>query len=133
IERENEFLFDLLRIDNRTEANRFIEIALVQRADVMPNPFILHATCYTQLYEVVVEYRIEAGGSCAFARETAHPDSITDQQVIEGAVQRLEESAAIGTVVRVRDLSSGIVEALVAPGVVTGEHMVAGKHAMLLR
>jgi hypothetical protein len=67
------------------------------------------------------------------AGETAHPDAIANQQVVECAVQRLEEGTPISAIVRIRDLGSGVVEALVAPGVVAGEHMVAGQHPVLLQ
>src|SRR5690606_19102363 len=46
---------------------------------------------------------------------------------------RLEEGAAVGAVVGVRNTGHGLVQAGVAPGIVAGEHAVAGHAQFLLK
>src|SRR5262245_32794736 len=133
IERWGEHLLDILWVDDRTETDRFGEIVLAQRADIVPNAFVFCTPRRAQLREIVEEYRIETRRDSALAGETAHPDAIPNQKVVECAMQRLEEGPPIGAVVRIRDLGSSVVKALVAPGIVTGEHMVAGQHSALLQ
>ena len=62
------------------------------------------------------------------AGEAPHPDAIADQKMIESAVQRFEEGASVSAIVGLRNLSGGVIEALIAPGVIAGKHMIAGQH-----
>ena len=90
---------------------------------------VLGAARGAQGGEVVVEDGVEALRHIALAGEALHPDAVADQQVVERAVQRLEEGAAVGAVVGVGQRGGGVIEPLVAPGVVAGEHRIAGHHA----
>jgi hypothetical protein len=51
--------------------------------------------------------------------------------MVEGAVQRLEEGAAVGAIVRVGNFGNCVIEPLIALGIVTGERRVAGDHYLL--
>ena len=99
----------------------------------MADAFIFSAARRAQLCEIVVEDCIEARRGFALAGEAPHPDAVADQQMVEGTMQRFKEGAAIGAIVGIRDLRGRVIEALVAPGIVAGEHPVTGQHAALLR
>src|SRR5262245_22615611 len=133
VERRGERLLDVLRVDDGTEADRFGEVVLAQCTDIVPDAFVFRAPCRAQLREIVKEYRIEIRRDGALAGKTAHPDAIPNQQVVERAMEGPEEGAPVSAVVRIRDLGSGVVQALVAPPVVASEHMVAGQHPVLLQ
>src|SRR6476660_9533188 len=124
VKRGGEDLFDILRVDDGAEADRFGEIPVAQGSDVMADAFIFGAARRAQLCEVIVQDSIKAGGVFSFAGEAPHPDAIADQKVVEGTLQRFKEDAAIGAIVGIRDLSGRRIEALVAPGAVAGEHPV---------
>ena len=62
---------------------------------------VLGAARRPQGREIVVQDGVEARRLFARAGEAPHPDAVADQQMIERAVQRLEEGAAVGAVVGV--------------------------------
>ena len=57
--------------------------------------------------EIVIEDGVEAWRQFALAGEAPHPDAVADQQMIERAVQRLEEGAAVGAVIGVATRRGG--------------------------
>ena len=67
--------------------------------------------------KIVIKDSIKTWRQLALAGEALHPDAVSDQQVVEGAMQGLEESAAVGAIVSVRHLGGGIIEPFVAPSV----------------
>src|SRR5665811_2200486 len=103
-----------------------------QRFDIAADARVLAAARRPQGYEIVVQGRIKARRQFALAGKAPHPDAVADQQVIERAVHRLEEGAAVGAIVGVGQLGGGGIEPLVAPGVIAGEHLVTGLHGSLL-
>src|SRR4030095_5589648 len=103
IERRSKRLFDILRIDNGAVADRLREVGLAQVAYVTSNAFIFVTACGAQLVEIIIEDRVQTCGHFTLVGESPHPDTIADQKMIEGAMQRLEENTAIGTVVGIAD------------------------------
>jgi len=133
VERGREHLLDILWVDEGAIADRLGKIIFAQSLNVMADAFIFSATCHTQLREIVVEDRVETRWGFALTSETPHPDAVANQQMVKGAVQRLKEGTAIGTIISIGDLCSRVVEAFVAPGILAGEHPISGQHAALLR
>src|SRR5262249_3958681 len=103
VESGSERLFDILRINNRPIADRLRKIVVAQAGDVAKDAFILLSARRAQLCEIVMEYHVESGWGFALACEALHPDAISNQKVIEGAVQRFKEGSAIGTIVGIGD------------------------------
>jgi hypothetical protein len=55
-----------------------------------------------------------------------HPDPVGYQQMVQGAVDRFEERAAVGAVLFVGEPRHGVVKPAVGPGIVVTEHPVMG-------
>jgi hypothetical protein len=121
-------LFDRCRIDEGAVANSTFKIVLAQAFDLAADARILGAPRGAQIVEIVVKDDIEILGQLALSGEALHPDAVADQQMVEGAMQRLEEGAAVGAVVCIAYLDHGVIEPLVAPGIVSGEHAIVRSH-----
>ncbi|HEY6861039.1 MAG TPA: hypothetical protein VI358_14805 [Pseudolabrys sp.] len=48
-------------------------------------------------------------------------------------MQRFKEGAAVGAIIDIRGQRGRVIKALVAPGILAGEHPIAGQQAALLR
>ena len=128
IERRRQRLLDLLRPHDGPVAERAGEVGLGQFLDIAADPLVLGAAGGAQRREVVIKDGVQALRHLALAGEACHPDAVADQQVVEGAVQRLEEGAAVGPVGGLAHLRRRVIEPFVAPGVVAGEHPIARCH-----
>ena len=122
-------LLDLSRVAQRAIAHEPVEVGLAQPRDIGGDAGVLGLPRRPQLAEIVVEDAFEALRRITRAGEAAHPDPVADQDVVQRAVQRAEEGAAIGAVVFVGQPGRGIVEALVGPFVVGRQHVEMGFHA----
>ena len=80
--------------------------------------------------EVVEQDGIETRGRLALAGEALHPDAVADQEMVERAVHRFEEGAAVGAVLGIGQFARPRLEPLVRPGIVAGEHPVAFGHRL---
>src|SRR5262245_37867404 len=103
IKRRSKRLLDILRIDNGAVADCLREVGLSQGAYISSNAFIFVPSGGAQLVEIVMEDRVQAWRDFTLTGEPPHPYTITDQKMVEGAVQRLEENTTIGTVVGIAD------------------------------
>ena len=125
VERGAKRLLDVARVGERAVAQREREVGLGAGIDPRADPRILGTARRAQRREIVVQDGVEPRGMLAAAGEAAHPDAVGEQQVIERAVHRLEERAAVGAIVGVGKPRGRVVEALIGPRIVGGEHRVA--------
>jgi len=86
-----------------------------------------------KLSKIVIKDSIKTWRQLAFASEALHQDAVADQQVVEGPMQGLEESAAVSAIVSVRHLGGGIIEPFVAPSVIAGKHGISRFYRTLPR
>jgi hypothetical protein len=70
-----------------------VEVNLRQARDVIGNSPILGVARRPEWRELLEEDGVQAARCIALADEPVHPNSIRDQQVIEGAMQAAEEYA----------------------------------------
>src|SRR5579883_3385418 len=103
-------------------ADRAREVSLRESRDIFADARVLGAALGAQLREILVEDAVELPGHLTLAGESVHQDYVAHQQMVQGAVQRAEERAAIAPVLGVGDARRGLVEPLVDPAVVRGKH-----------
>ena len=132
IERRRQRLLDGLRVDHGAIADDAVEVVAAQAGDVAADENVLAAAGGAQGAEIFIQDGIEAFRGFAGAGEAPHPDTVADQQVVQGSVQRFEEGAAVGAVIGVAERARRVIKSLVAPGIVAGKHQVAGSHGCLM-
>ena len=118
VECRGKFLFDIGRPHKGTEANKASKIGLTQGINIGVDVRILANSRGAKPSKIVIKDSIKTWRQLALAGEALHPDAVSDQQVVEGAMQGLEESAAVGAIVSIRHLGGGIIEPFVAPSVI---------------
>src|SRR5262249_53644515 len=101
------------------------EVSFREPRNVRTDARILGAPPRAQLREILVEDGVERLGLRALAGEAMHPDAVADQQMVQGAVQRAEERAAVPAILGVGNARGGGVEPLVDPGVVGRQQLEA--------
>src|SRR4029453_911504 len=87
IKRRSKRLLDILQIDNGAVADCLREVGLAQGAYVSSNAFIFVPAGGVQLVEIIIKDRVQAWRDFALTGEPPHPYTITDQKMIESAVQ----------------------------------------------
>jgi hypothetical protein len=123
-----ERLFDVRGAREGAVPDLYLQCRVVEAVDIAEDPFVLGAARCTKSFELVEQGGIEPVRRVALTRKAPQPDPIRDQEMVEGAVDRFEERAAIGTVGLVGKLFGRRVDALVRPGVIGGEHREMGLH-----
>src|SRR5450432_2672289 len=96
VERGRQFLLDVGRPYESAIADGSGQIGLAQRADIDADGFVLRAAALPQAGKVVIQDGIETGRYLALAGEALHPDAVADQEMVKGAVQRLEVDTPVG-------------------------------------
>ena len=109
-----ERLLDVARIGDRAVAEAPGEVGIGEALDIAGDAASSASRGRAQLREIVEQDGVEPVRALARAGEAAHPDAVGDEEVVQRAVHRLEERAAIGPVVGVRERRRGIVEPAVA-------------------
>ena len=94
----------------------------VEEFDIADDPFVHVLAGVLQGGELVEQNLVELGLNRPAAGEAAHPDAVGDEHVVERAVQRTEEGAAVGAIVGVGQGSRCFVDTLVGPAVIAGHH-----------
>lgn len=128
IERQIESLGHIIRSGNAAVADCAGQPRIVEAFDVGYDAIVFRFARRTKILQGFVQDGVEPLRGLPFAREATHPDPIGRQQVIEGAMHRLEEGAAIGAIVGIGELGRRIIEPSVGPGVVGGELSVMRFH-----
>ena len=131
VKRGGQHLLYGLWVNHGAKTDRFGQVLFTQGTDVSADAFVFEAARGTQLREVVKKDCVEARWCLTLAGEASHPDTIADEQMVERAVQRFKENTAVGAVVSIGNLCRSLVEPFVAPGVIAGEHLIAGQHIAL--
>ena len=121
-QRRRQRLGDVGRPGDRAVAEGAGEVGLAQAVDIGDDALVLRAARFGKRRQVVEQDLVEPRRLRALAGEAAHPDAVGDQQVVERAVERAEEGAAVGAVVGIGELRRRLVEALVGPAIIGGEH-----------
>jgi hypothetical protein len=98
-----------------------LERLIAERIDDGNDALILRLPSRAQRREILEQDRIEPVLRLALAGDALKPDAVGDQQMIERAMHRAEEGAAVGAIVRVIERGRGLVEAPVSPLIVTRE------------
>jgi hypothetical protein len=125
-------LLDLRRLGDRGIAEACRKCRIVESFDIGLDAPILELARPPKLGKIVEQNGIEPGRRLALARESAHPDAVADEEMVQRAVERFEERTAVGSVVVILDERGGIVEAPVGPAVIGGEAPIAVLHDALL-
>src|SRR5690242_5188402 len=112
-------------------ADRAGEIPLRDSGDVLADPRVLGAARGAQLAEILEEDAVELPRLLALAGEPVHPDPVADEKMVQRAVQRPEEGAAVASVFGIGNAGSRVVEPLVDPGVVGRVHLEQRFHGAL--
>ena len=99
IQRGHQLLHEFVGSRDTAVVNDAGEPRLVEAVDPGYDTVVLGFARNPQVFEVSVHDRVEPFRRLALAGEPLHPDIVGRQQVIERAVHRLEECAAIGTVI----------------------------------
>src|ERR1051326_7179354 len=115
-------LLDLRGAPRAAIADRARELPFRKPGDIFVDARVLGAAARAQLREILVKDRVELLGLLALAGEAMHPDAVAQQQMIERAVERAEERAAVAPILGVGNARRGIIEPLVDPRDVGREH-----------
>jgi hypothetical protein len=99
---------------------------IVQTVDEIDDAPVLGLARGTKLVERVEQDRIQPVRRLALAGEALHPDPVGREQMIERAVDRFEERAAIGAIVLGTKPRRRIVQPRVGPGIIVAEHLIMG-------
>ena len=97
-------------VGNRSRNPRFVE-----PVGVGCDPGILCYAGGAERIECLEQDRIEPVRRVAFAGKSLHPYAIGDKQMVQRAVDGLEESAAVGLVLRFIETGRGVVEPDIRP------------------
>src|SRR5882672_181202 len=111
-------------------AERAADGFVAEAADEAEDARILDLACRPEIGERVVENLVQSLDAARHSLETAHPDAIADEDVVERRMNRAEEGRPIRAVVGRAQRGAGLIEATIGPGVVAAEAMeVAAVHA----
>jgi hypothetical protein len=92
---ENELLLDVGRPADGPVADLAGKVLLGEAPDIGDDARILRRPRRAQASEVVKKDGIEPGGSVALAGQALHPDPVADQEMVERAMDRLEEGTVV--------------------------------------
>jgi hypothetical protein len=94
---------------------------------------VLCFACSGKRIQVFEEHGIECRRRFAGAGEALHPYPVGDDQMIERAMERAEEGAAVAAEFCVAKFGRGRIDLRVGPAIISGEHPVMSEHSGLLQ
>jgi hypothetical protein len=125
-QRRGHRLLELLRRCDLAVFDRSGDADIVEPVDEIDDPLVLRLACGTQLVECLEQDRIQPVRRVAFAGKPLHPDPVGRQQMVQGAVDRFEEGAAVGAILLGAEPRRRLVKPVVGPRIVMTEHPIMG-------
>jgi hypothetical protein len=125
VEQMSEHLVARLRMryaTGRGVVEGFRETLLVQVVDECDDLLILRAPRSTELPEILVTHLVQSRATRTYPLQTAHPEPVRHEQVVESPEKRPEESAPVFRQRLRRKLCGSGIEALIRPAIVQSEH-----------
>ena len=100
----------------------YVNVPVIKGLNIENDPFVFVASCGSEAGEIVMDDLVELGVHRPFAGESSHPDAVGYDEMVEGAMEGAEESTAVLAIIGIGSLGCGLVEPLVGPAIVLGEH-----------
>ena len=120
----SQLLLEQFRRGNTAIFDCSSEARVVKAVDKIDDPGVLRLARGTQLIERVEQDRIQPVRRIALAGKPLHPDPICCKEVVEGAVDGLEEGATVGAVLLGRESRHGRIKSAIGPPIVVSKHTV---------